>query len=217
MRKMDEKFEDVLKEEQIICGTVGGTVEWKDEHPEYQDDSPDVPQMELPLNHAERITITESNKEIIENWFIHAKSKHMEDYVDLVSFLKELMTKYNHDYGTIIEAMTAGAIATIHVMNEDKFQGGITGFQARCIMWEFIKRFNCLDGPMRLLQFEKMLYPQYEYVFEKFISKDTWEWLQKEAKERIFCNNGAHSDVIAHWQYIADGNIPFGYIVKEDE
>jgi hypothetical protein len=209
---MEEKFDDVLGSEErcsscdgcqpvVSCEMQTGTAEYV---------------KELPDNYAERISITEADKEIIEKWFTHARSDDMRTYDELVDFLKLLMTKYNHDYGTVIEAMTAGAIAAIHVMNSDKFQGGITGFQASCMMWEFMKRFNHLDGPMRLLQFEKMLYPQYEYVFEKTISKETWEWLQKEAKERILKWDAADR-VIDHWQTIIDGVVPFGYIVKEDE
>jgi hypothetical protein len=206
-----EKFEDVLGKKEGLS---------------YQgDDIPEVPtggtcelvvEEKLPDNHAERITITEDDKDIIEKWYVTARSEYMRNHFELTEFLKVLMTNYNHDYGTVIHAMTAGAIAAIHVMNSDEFQGGITGFQASCMMWEFMKRFNYLDGPMRLLRFEHMLYPQYEYNFDKTISKETWEWLQNEAKERILSCDAADK-VYDHWQTIIDGKVPFGYKIKEDE
>jgi hypothetical protein len=218
---MEEKFDDVLGKDECMaceheCGMEGCQPEVACEMQsaaEYVGDA----YKELPDNHAERIAITEADKEIIEKWFAIARSDDMRTYDELTEFLKLLMTKYNHDYGTVIEAMTAGAIAAIHVMNGDKFQGGITGFQAGCIMWEFIKRFNHLEGPMRLIMFEKMLYPQYEYNFERTISKETWEWLQEKAKEKMCKENRAHPDVEAHWQTIIDGKVPFGYTIKEDE
>jgi hypothetical protein len=203
---MEEKFDDVLgKDECLLC---------QDVEPGMETGSSEYVK-ELPDNHAERIDITEADKDIIEKWFVYAKE--IDNHDELVDFLKALMTKYNHDYGTVIHAMTAGAIATIHVMNEDKYQGGITGFQASCMMWEFMKRFNHIDGPARLLQFDKMLYPQYEHDFEKIISKESWEWLQEKAKENLFCRDGAHPAVAAHWQTIVDGVVPFGYKIKEDE
>jgi hypothetical protein len=127
------------------------------------------------------------------------------------------MQKYNHDYGTIIYAMTAGMIATFHAMNRDNWQGGITGFQAGCIMWEFITRFMHIEGPMKLLSYEHMLYPQYEYDFNKTISEERWSWLQKEAKSHLREAVNMHPDVKAHQQSIVDGKIPFGYTIEKKE
>ena len=64
---------------------------------------------------------------------------------------------------------------------------GLTGFQAGFTLWDII------DGWMhessvgrRLIDYEKMLYPQYEDYFTKHtISKYVWENLQKEARNNV--------------------------------
>jgi hypothetical protein len=69
------------------------------------------------------------------------------------------------------------------------------------------------NTPLRLLNYENLLYPQYEDKFEKIISKDTWEWLQKEAKKKL--KERAHPIVKKHWKNIVAGNIPFGFKVED--
>lgn len=100
-------------------------------------------------------------------------------------------------------------------MNNDP-HGGITGFQAGAVMWEFVRNWMHEDGPMKLVKYDNMLYPQYEDNFDKVISKETFSYLQEKAKENLENRNGAASRVIDHWQSIVDGNVPFGYKIKED-
>jgi hypothetical protein len=91
-------------------------------------------------------------------------------------------------------------------------QGGITGFQAGCIMWQFIRHWMHIEGPVRLMQYEDMLYPQYEEKF-RTIDANTWEELQKQARKKIEEHPDAHADVLAHWKKVAQGSIPFGYSI----
>ena len=139
----------------------------------------------------------------------------------LKRFVSHLMYDYEHDYGTIVHAGTAAAIAGVHCVDSEPFQGGITGFQASCIMWGFITKWMHKEGPLRLIEYDNMLYPQNSDMFERVITKKTWEYLQKRANELIKenCNGApqkAHPDVMAHWRSIAEeGKIPFGFMVKE--
>ena len=63
-----------------------------------------------------------------------------------------------------------------------------------------------------------MLYPQQEYKFNT-INESTWEWLQKEAKERLKMDGDPiiHPDVKKHMQSIIDGKIPFGWKLRETD
>lgn len=158
--------------------------------------------------------ITEEMK-IHEDWYNEAKSMKMEN---LLPFLEKLTTEYGHDYGTICHAIAASAIAAATAVNATP-AGGITGFQAGAVFWEFYRHWHAMnpDAPARLLRYENMLYPQYEHAFEKIISAETWKWLQEEAqknleKEKEYVSN----KVRTHWQSIVNGQVPFGYIVKED-
>jgi hypothetical protein len=104
----------------------------------------------------------------------------------LPEFLRKLTEDYSHDYGTICHALAAGAIATAWAMNKTP-TGGITGFQAGAVMWEFIRNWNYSSNKtgLKIVDYDNMLYPQYNYKFNKTISSDTWKSLQKEAAEQI--------------------------------
>lgn len=131
----------------------------------------------------------------------------------LPEFIRKLTRDYEHDYGTICHACAAAAVAAAASVNHSD-QGGITSFQAGAIMWEFIKHWMHEEGPMRLVKYDEMLFPQYDTRFGT-ISKETWEYLQKKAAENIAEKNEfAHPDVIAHWQSIVDGTIPFGLALE---
>lgn len=148
-----------------------------------------------------------------KQWFKEAKDVTLET---LPEFLTKLLN-YEHDYGTICNALVAGGIATMWAMNKHP-QGGIAGFQAGCIMWGFIKEWmHYHDQPLRMVHFKNMLYPQYENEFRQTITLATWEWLQEQAIEKLADGGGVSPEVKAHWQSVADGNIPFGYTVKEEE
>lgn len=136
----------------------------------------------------------------------------------LPEFINRLMNEYNHDYGTICHAIACGSIATAWAMNNHKEQGGITGFQSGCIQWEMIDLWGSFEkGPKRMLTFENLLYPQYRDRFEKFISNETWEWVQSKAKENIEKDDGSCSpNVMSHWKSIVSGIIPFGFQIKDE-
>ena len=149
-------------------------------------------------------------------WYIEAREQTLET---LPAFLTKLLEEFQHDYGTICHAIAASAIASAWAMNKTE-QGGITGFQAGGVMWEFIKNwgYGGEPKPLALLDYSNMLYPQYEYHFQRKISGDTWKWLQKKAEDML-SDDGAmmHPNVIKHLQTIVDGVVPFGYEVESEE
>lgn len=150
------------------------------------------------------------------DWYEEAKGPEM-SLKTLPTFLEKLSTRYKHDYGTICHAIAAGALAAARAMDRTD-QGGITGFQAGAIMWQFIRHWGLsTDGPLAMIRYNDMLYPQYEKRFDRTISKDVWEDLQATAKKYLVDSPDAHPDIITHWQSVVDGKIPFGYTVKEDE
>lgn len=163
--------------------------------------------------------ITEE-EHVHDAWYEEARANDL-TMETLPAFLKKLTEEYHHDYGTIVHAITAGMLATGRAIDRSP-QGGITGFQAGAVMWEFIR--NWIDSgeykPRRMVDYSNMLYPQYEHAFQKTISSDTWEHLQKMAKEKLDTNNDGydmHPDVKAHMESIVAGTIPFGYTVDDDE
>lgn len=158
---------------------------------------------------AERTAIKEELG-LHKQWYVDAKSVTTET---LPEFVRHLTEDFEHDYGTICHAVAACALAAAQAVNKSS-QGGITGFQSGAIMWEFIQEWQHLrDKPMRLIQYEDMLYPQYEDKFWT-INPETWKHLQETAQKRLAeADDPVHEDVRKHWQTVADGIVPFGYTV----
>lgn len=134
----------------------------------------------------------------------------------LPTFIAKLTQDYQHDYGTICHAASAAAIGAAWAVDKGP-QGGITGFQAGAIMWGFISHWMSYEGqPLRLVNFHDMLYPQHADRFEKTISPETHSYLVEQAKKMLDERGLAHPDVVAHWERIAAGGVPFGYRVTDE-
>lgn len=146
-----------------------------------------------------------------KEWYKEARDMTLEK---LPAFLDKLVNEYGHDYGTIVHAIAAAAIGAAWAVDHSA-AGGITGFQAGAITWEFIENWSAFGpGPKRLVAFDNMLYPQYETKFKQTISKETWVWLQEQAKAKLKEPDGVVAlNVKAHWESIIAGNVPFGYEV----
>lgn len=118
-----------------------------------------------------------------EQWFEEARKMTLDKLPD---FIHHLLNDYGHDYGTICHALTAGAAATAWAMDNTP-QGGITGFQAGCIMWGFIRQWNYRYNKtgLKIVDYDNFLYPQYNDKFQKTISPDIWAAIQKQAQAEI--------------------------------
>lgn len=149
-----------------------------------------------------------------KEWFKEAtKIKSIEE---LSKFVDKMLNSYSHDYGTACHAIAACAVASAWLGADVE---GITGFQAGFIMWDFITNwmYDHNKCGLRLVDYDNFLYPQYEYKYDKVISKDTWESIQKEAKKHLDEDDGgACREVRRHWESIVNGVVPFGYRVIED-
>lgn len=127
-------------------------------------------------------SITEEMK-IHEEWYKESENVTVDSLAD---FINHLTKDYQHDYGTICHAIVAGGLAAMKAIDKSP-TGGITGFQAGCIMWEFIRHWNYQGNKcgLKILDYDNLLYPQHEDKFGKSMSLSIWESVQREAKERI--------------------------------
>lgn len=165
----------------------------------------------------EKVKITEEMR-LEKEWFEEARKQTLET---LPKFIDHVMNDYEHDYGTVCHAISACAIAAAWAANESEGAcGGITGFQAGFIMWDFIRQWSYRNNKtaLKVVNYDDMLYPQHWDKFEKTITKRTWERIQEEAELRLNEDRGypVHPDVKAHWESIVAGNVPFGYTITED-
>lgn len=147
-----------------------------------------------------------------EKWFKRAKK--IKDYDEFVDFAKELFENTEHDYNTTCHAIAAICIAA-GWLGSNKLN--ITGFQASCIMWDFITQwmYSTNKCGLALINYDNMLYPQYWDRFEKTITAEQFKKMQEIAAKNLKEEDSAHSDVLEHWQEIVKGKIPFGFTIKD--
>jgi hypothetical protein len=153
---------------------------------------------------------------IKDDWYERAKQQTLET---LPAFLKEL-ADYPTNYITSVHAIGAAAVAASWAMNNDGCSGGITNNQAGCVMWEYIRQWMGYTGPMQLVSYKEMLYPQYDYRYNKTMPEDTWIWLKQEARKNIedwIAGKRDPSPIVTnHWLRIVSGEMPYGYILEKD-
>ena len=146
-----------------------------------------------------------------------AKQKDIRTFDDLMAFLKDVEENYNIGYGEAPRAMAQASLAVAFYLS-DKF--GISGFQAGCVMWDFITHWSYKGNKcgLKIVDYDNMLYPQYKDRFEKTIDRNVWESLQNVAHNKIeqaeINHKTIHPDVLDHWKNIVDGIVPFGYKVE---
>ena len=152
-----------------------------------------------------------------KEWFEEAKQQTIETLPD---FMERIMNGYDHDYGTVCHAVAACALAAVWAANKCD-GGGITGFQASFVMWDFIMQWMYPSNKcgLKLIDYDNMLYPQYAYRYEKLISPAVWNNLQREAKKNLEEDDKYAFDCVTeHWKSIAvDGRVPFGYKVSDED
>lgn len=145
-----------------------------------------------------------------DTWYARAAEQTLET---LPVFIAEL-AEVEHDYNTICYATGAAAVGAAWAMNRSRY-GGVTGFQSGAVMWEFMEHWGHIRSPAWFLEANSLLYPQYEEKFTT-ISRQTWEWLQKEAHRLLAEKSDSASQVVVqHWRTIAAGVIPFGLTLRE--
>ena len=166
------------------------------------------------MNKEKTLVEMEEENEFAVRDMLCEKRKEIKSFEQLVSYLEHIKDNSNTGYGTAPRAIAQASLAVAWYLASEF---GITGFQAGFVMWDFIHDWQYPSNKcgLRIVDYDNMLYPQYDDKFEKTISSNTWNNLQKQAKERLENEKYVHERVAAHWQSIVDGKVPFGYTIKE--
>ena len=157
----------------------------------------------------------ENSREFEVKAQLEKERKDIKSFDDLVAFLQRVKDTCNTGYGTAPRAIAQAALATAWYLASDF---GITGFQAGCTMWDFIRDWSYSGNKcgLKIVDYDNMLYPQYDDYFEKTIRRDVFEALQEEAEKNLRNSTQyTHPVVINHWKSIVDGDVPFGYVVRD--
>lgn len=120
--------------------------------------------------------------------------------IDTLPNLINQMMDESLEYGSVCCAIAASALAAARSADKHK-NGGITGFQAGAVMWEFIRQWNYSSNKtgLRIIDYDKMLYTHNEDDFtQKTISSHVFKSLQKQAKQKL------DEDKESYEQYLKD-------------
>ena len=133
---------------------------------------------------------------------------HSED--ELVGYIRSLVDR-PHDYGTCVYAMSMAATAAYQYAAHKL---GTTGFQASCADMDILRRTRGWEWG-RILDYSKLLYPQYcdaehfPSVVDLMRDPDVRTRLKKMAAEKLAESNGnTHPNVKAHWERLAAWSLP---------
>lgn len=144
------------------------------------------------------------------------KCQSLGDAADLAADLLDKpldMTTIVH-VAAIAGLAAASAVANSH---QGRSLGLVKSPDARAlVVWKFLEEYGGFDdGPKRIVQFRKMLYPQFGPYFQKVIDRPTMDWLIERAKEVLESGREIAPAVRFHLEGIAAGIPPFGFSVEE--
>ena len=145
-----------------------------------------------------------SIKEMTEKELREAEVTTPKSIEELNQYIDDLVTR-QHDYGTCVYAMSMSAFATFNYVARKL---GVTGFQASCADLDFIGRSRMMKDGFRIIDYNKLLYPQYlteeHFPSIKKLMMDNKESLKEKAKN-LLDENGerANNQVIKHWKKLA--------------
>jgi hypothetical protein len=146
-----------------------------------------------------------------EEWYAEAYKMDLERLPEFIR--RMLISKPDQDEG-ILHALVAGALATVVAMSK-AYGKPMDEANAEKLMYRFIARWRGINGPIRLLRFEHMLYPMLKANFASNISSDTWGWLQEAAARKLLKAKNPKAEWRWHWQKIAqEKEVPFGWKVE---
>ncbi|MDP3936830.1 MAG: hypothetical protein Q8R92_01690 [Deltaproteobacteria bacterium] len=123
---------------------------------------------------------------------------------ELLSYIHGLVDR-PHDYGTCAYAMSMAATAAFRYVANHL---GTSGFQASCADMDILRRTRSFKWG-RLVDFEKLLYPQYlnneHFPSPGALIYEHREELSKRAKALLEQSDGmVHPEVLAHWRLLAE-------------
>ncbi len=124
---------------------------------------------------------------------------------ELTDLITDLAAR-KHDYGTCVYAMSIAATAAFHYIGGTL---GVTGFQASCADLDIVRRTRGYETGFRIVNYENLLYPQYEDEFvsspaELLAEPDLRKTIRAAAAKLLKGRSDAHKDVRAHWKHLAE-------------
>lgn len=150
------------------------------------------------------------------------KAWHGVDTPDVLrSFALELASQTEsakgRDDASGIAADAASALAVASACMFAKMFS-MTAYQKSRVMWNIVDALTDAehDCGLKMVNYNHMLYPQYEDEFSGILPRQVWEALRTKAAETLSAKGDGElcEEVRSHLQSIADGKVPFGHSVR---
>lgn len=151
-------------------------------------------------------------------WF--ATAKNLKNFHEFRDFRKQILYETEHDYATLAHAAGALLIGLAHATANSL---DLSPLQSLYAMFDFVKeyRYSSNRCGISIMDYDNFLKPNMDEYFEKSISQDVWERIQAEAQSRLAeienIKDGEpmpNEDEINHYKNIAEGKVPYGYVVS---
>ena len=144
-------------------------------------------------------------KDMTEKELRETKVKWPKSKEELIEYIDSLVER-EHDYGTCVYAMSMAAVAAFYYVSHKL---GVTGYQASCADMDILRRTRSLKNGFRLIDYEKLLYPQYlnneHFPTKEELMNEVGEQLAEAAKKKLEETNGeVHPNVKHHWENIVN-------------
>jgi hypothetical protein len=139
-----------------------------------------------------------------EHQLREAKTPWPKTIEELTAIIKEL-TERQHDYGTCVYAISLASLATYNYVASAL---GCTGFQASFADLDMIQRTRHMENGFRIVDYGKLLYPQYltgeHFPSMQDLLEENKDQLKKAAQKLLDeKSEHVHADVVAHWRKLA--------------
>lgn len=160
----------------------------------------------------DRISLIDSLEDLVE------EAKKLE-LGELESFIENILDKSYKTYDDYPRILVLSALAAVYSTLSDK-RMDLSGFQAQFVPILFYRYFMREWGPIRLQLLDELIYPQYEGKFKShnYLSKGELIGIYDALKKAISVNidqNTPSENVVEHWRFLLNGNLPFGFKFNE--
>jgi len=157
-----------------------------------------ITQREIKMTDTEDIFGKEMSREEINVWIEKGQNTKIGNFQE---FLNDMIENIPVSYGNVVYSTAIASSTIAHILSSHY---GITGFQAGCVQWEWIRQWGIFSSEvgLRMLNYQDMCYPQHESSFTT-ISKDTFERMQTFCQDRIEKSNQdyeTYKETLSEWK-----------------
>ena len=150
---------------------------------------------------------------------LEKKRKDIQTFEMLIEYLRDIKDNGRYQsYGGVVSAMGQALLAVAFFFAREF---GITGFQASCLMWEFLREWSFPNNKsgLRIIDLDLLLFPQYDDRYKKFLIDSAQKRvLIQAAKDKMAdCTKYDCSPAVwQRWKDMSKGKFPSFVTIEED-